>query len=612
MGQTISRKITIIMGIVLVLFAFLTVRVLAEDSPQAKTVRVGWYDAPGLQNGTDPDSLSGFNYEYLVRIAQYANWQYEFVFGDFSTLEKDLAAGTIDLMGDVAMTDARLKRYDYCAYPSCYSHTLLLCRLDDERFAYNDYATFDGMVVGNSGSSFRREKMDSIAAKQHFHITYKDYPSDGDMLAALNRGDVDTAVISDAIQNKHYKISHEWEPAAQYFVVAKSRPDILDDLNMAMGSLQSSDRAIQAHLFDKYFGGDYNGIAVALTREEREFVGTSAVCTVLLAENQKPLSYVEDGQAKGFIPDYLALISRKTGLKFTYVWCRDYEDMLKRFANGEGDLCGQIYENYGQDNLQGYKIVQPYASLSFGLIYDPGLTQTIHRVAVEYGNMALISRLRERGFTPVEFRSPRDCLDAVKDRRVDAAAMASNVFEQLTYHAEYIHLVYKAQSDLNMGLCLGVAGQDNPYLFRVLSKATGTISPSTITQLMLEDSSLKPEYTLEDYIHRNATFVYIIIVLLVVLLFFILWYQRQVRFNWQMRKATEAKNVFFNNLSHDLRTPLTGILGYSELALKETGAEKNRDYLHKINQSGQLLLALINDTLSLAKIEKDQFHLSQT
>ena len=67
---------------------------------------------------------------------------------------------------------------------------------------------------------------------------------------------------------------------------------------------------------------------------------------------------------------------------------------------------------------------------------------------------------------------------------------------------------------------------------------------------MLEDSSLKPEYTLEDYLHRNATFVYIIIVLLVVLLFFILWYQRQVRFNWQMRKATEAKNVFFNNLSH--------------------------------------------------------------
>ena len=68
--------------------------------------------------------------------------------------------------------------------------------------------------------------------------------------------------------------------------------------------------------------------------------------------------------------------------------------------------------------------------------------------------------------------------------------------------------------------------------------------------------------------------------------------------------------MFFNNLSHDLRTPLTGILGYSEMAIRAEEAAKKQDYLQKIYDSGRLLLTLINDTLSLARIERAEYRLS--
>ena len=134
--------------------------------------------------------------------------------------------------------------------------------------------------------------------------------------------------------------------------------------------------------------------------------------------------------------------------------------------------------------------------------------------------------------------------------------MASTIFEHLTYHAPYVNLVYKAQVGLDTGLCLGVTDTGSPYLFRVLSKATGFVSPNTVSQLMLNNNNITPQYTWDDYIYRNRTFVFIIIVLVIIILFLILWHKRQKRYNREIRRAVAARTAFFNNLSHDKSSSL--------------------------------------------------------
>ena len=96
-----------------------------------------------------------------------------------------------------------------------------------------------------------------------------------------------------------------------------------------------------------------------------------------------------------------------------------------------------------------------------------------------------------------------------------------------------------------------MAEEKESLLFGILSKNTGAIAPSTIHHLMLDATSLKPQYTLQDYLQHNMLFLNVIIGLLVVIVFLCLWYRRQRRFNESLLKATEAKNVFFNNLSHE-------------------------------------------------------------
>ena len=68
-------------------------------------------------------------------------------------------------------------------------------------------------------------------------------------------------------------------------------------------------------------------------------------------------------------------------------------------------------------------------------------------------------------------------------------------------------------------------------------------------------------------------------------------------------KANQAKSNFLNGMSHDLRTPLNGILGFTSLALRTQDREQREDYLRKIKTSGELLADLVNDTLEMSRIE---------
>ncbi len=78
--------------------------------------------------------------------------------------------------------------------------------------------------------------------------------------------------------------------------------------------------------------------------------------------------------------------------------------------------------------------------------------------------------------------------------------------------------------------------------------------------------------------------------------------------------ANRAKSEFLANMSHELRTPLNAIIGFSEIIKDErlgpVGSAKYRDYADDISESGQHLLALINDILDLSKIESgtDELH----
>ena len=105
----------------------------------------------------------------------------------------------------------------------------------------------------------------------------------------------------------------------------------------------------------------------------------------------------------------------------------------------------------------------------------------------------------------------------------------------------------------------------------------------------------------------GSVFVYIILSLLY---FFVDRVRENERHIAEAREASQAKTIFFSNLSHDIRTPMNAIIGYTQLARREgTGEAEMRSYLDKICSSGQYLLSLINDVLEMSRIESGKMEL---
>ncbi|WP_049974631.1 ATP-binding protein [Azospirillum sp. B4] len=76
--------------------------------------------------------------------------------------------------------------------------------------------------------------------------------------------------------------------------------------------------------------------------------------------------------------------------------------------------------------------------------------------------------------------------------------------------------------------------------------------------------------------------------------------------------ANRAKSGFLATLSHEIRTPMTGILGLTHLLLETGLSMRQRDYVRTVHQSGESLLAILNDVLDLSKVEAGKLEVEQT
>ena len=76
-----------------------------------------------------------------------------------------------------------------------------------------------------------------------------------------------------------------------------------------------------------------------------------------------------------------------------------------------------------------------------------------------------------------------------------------------------------------------------------------------------------------------------------------------------LKSSSEAKSMFLANLGHEIRTPMTGVLGMTELLISGGLPDKPRSQVLAIQKAGNHLLRLMNDALDLSKIEAGQFEL---
>ena len=137
---------------------------------------------------------------------------------------------------------------------------------------------------------------------------------------------------------------------------------------------------------------------------------------------------------------------------------------------------------------------------------------------------------------------------------------------------------------------------------------THSCSKSQINASLARYSDVRNHVTLQDFLkyHIKSSMAVILLVFAVIMF---LWY-KSYREHRRAQLANQAKTRFLFSMSHDIRTPMNAIIGYTKLIQENIGnTAKTADYLQKISSASRFLLGLINNVLELARIESGKVEL---
>lgn len=202
-----------------------------------KTIRVGYVNALNYEEGGEGEYKRGAGYEYLQKISYLTGWKYEYVYGSFTECVDMLAKGEIDLFGNVSYTAQRAETVDFSAYPQGKDTYWLYTGKGRSDLATGDIQVLSGCRIGVTAGSFQAGLLADWLESSHLQAEVVFYSGYDALMEALGSGQVDAIAAPDLSVSYDCLAIVSIGASDYYFAVSKARPDILSELNMALGAV---------------------------------------------------------------------------------------------------------------------------------------------------------------------------------------------------------------------------------------------------------------------------------------------------------------------------------------------------------------------------------------
>ncbi len=608
----------------LFLFLLASLLLLAPLSAQKKLVKVAYYPGKGFQEYDSVTGLySGYGYEYLLALKQYANWDYSFIRteGEDDAL-KLLEEGRADLIAGVSPTPDLEEILAFSERSMMRNSMQLVTNPAKNRFAYGDFKSFYGMRIGVSTT--RKNWDDDIkqlrtyGTEHGFRPEIVSFKSDKECEEALNSGYVDTILKDSYDRNDFYAVA-DYQFKNLYFAVPKNDIRLLEDLNRAMAELTRIIPAFQSNLERRYYGKETQKVfspsfdeSIFLTYRRKFRVG----CT----KTWFPLGYFEGDRFSGPLADIYFMISQSTGLRFEYRAYDNYTDVLDAFSRGDVDILCEMPFDFRYAERYKAGISQEMASMSIikvsrRTVGDAEVSERKPVCAELPGTYIgeLVHMTLGNTYSYETHMTVKSCVEAVLTGKADTTFLSSYQLAAYQSNPKYTSLSYTVIPELQYSICIGVRNSCDVRLLSIISKGLALIGLDQANELFRNSVQKESDVNLLTFIYRfPALFVALIIILATLLIGIpsaVIYLRLLNRKNKDLHRANNAKTEFLSKMSHDIRTPLNGILGMTYMAKGEANPPKTTECLEKIDLSGHFLLSLVNNILDMSKIGGKDFEL---
>lgn len=584
----------------------------ATDTPsESKTVRVGYFTTRNFQEGGEDEHKRGAGYEYLQKIASLTGWNYEYVYAPFDECLEMLENGEIDLMGDVNYTLDRSRRMRFSAYPQGSEEFWLFTNRKHEALAAGGYSALAGCRIGVNGGSYPETLLKQWLETKQIEATVVSCTDDQELTEELAYGTLDAVVAPGLVMDSDVVSITSIGGGDYYFAVTTKRLDLLSELNAAMAEINTSDSDYSRKLVAQY--ENKSSRKFLLNRQEKKWLAAHQnTIRVGYFENKFPFSGTRDGELSGILKTVLDTIRQQYGVTIITQPYSSTDEMRAALEKDEIDLAGPIIRDL--DVLERINAVatDTIYELTPVMIYK-GRSFDETSPVIATTNSSLYSdpivSVSSRNITTRKFDTFDECLQAILDGEADATIIASARINELNDNPLMKKLSYAEIA--NRQKLVMVTMKDDRRVGTIVNKAIAQ-SASLLTGVVLAENSVTNDrVTLHEFLQANAGTVMFIAVAIIGVLLLLLsrLVVGQRKLEAALAEAREAnaanvaKTTFLNSMSHDIRTPMNAIIGFTNIALSMSPEEKVRNCLEKIMKSSDYLMSLINDVLDISRIE---------
>jgi len=582
-------------------------------------VRVGWYES--TFNHIDRlGRRSGYAYEYQRRIAANTGWTYEYVEGSWVNLFEMLQRGEIDLLSDVSRTPEREGSMLFSENEMGTEDYYILALSKDNKYAAGDFRSLEGKRIGVNKNSLPKKLLREWMNLHRIHCEVAEYDIDqNEYLDLLQKGEIDAIAavssFSKSAQDICIPVAHIGSSNI-YFAINKNRPDLKNMLDRSMSQIRSHNSYYNRELHEKYFA--YTNFYRSMPSNEVEWLKKHGTLRIGYRDNYLPFcaQNPETGEVNGLLQDFIEKVSGifpdvKLHIEaIPYPTINNAIDAVKKgevdvaFPNGmsvyDAEMAGLLYTDAFVRSAE-------MAVVRNNDQFDP---EGHVRAAINASNPNYLSLLHEQyqDWEIVHFPSTMECLKGVADNKADLLLISNYRIGVLGNAIERNGLKAVATGSI-ISLNFAVKAGET-QLFAIISRLSRMMSNSEIHASLAKHSAVMHETTIEDFVRAHFYPLAITVLVILGLFSFMLYITR--RDHRRADAANQAKTRFLFSMSHDIRTPMNAIIGYTNLMSRDiTNTELCKDYLQKIRRSSDFLLGLINNVLEMARIESGKTELNE-
>ncbi len=585
-----------------------TTQAMEEEN---KTVRVGYFPYANFQEGGYGEHKQGAGYEYLQKISYITGWKYEYVYGSFKECLDMLADGEIDLLGSVSYTPERAESIDYSTYAEGTERYWIYIREEHADLADGDLKQMNGCRIGATDGSYQKELLEKWLDSNQIQAEIVICKGYDEMIEKLDADELDALVVPALSVNSDFIAIANIGAGDCYFGVSKSRPDLLKELNSALEEINNTETDYSSKLYARYEGKAV--INYALNKEEKQWLDAheNTICVGYLKDNL-PFCGEENGKLTGILGTVLDTVQEKYKITIKAVPCSTGEQMNEALQSGEIDIAGPIIQDlYTQEQFQ-VILTDEIFDITPVVIYK-GNEYRSSLSTIAATDTSLYSELMVSFLFPdaeiKQYDTQEECLEAVANGKAGATVIPSSKINLLNESPMTKSLSF-AEMAKRQELALFTT-RENRRAATIINKAIEQSSNVLNGVVLAQNSVSEKKMTLQDVFAEygglavGVSFVIIFVLLLLV-------YSLSVSRKKQMEALKEAqdanaaniaKTTFLNHMSHDIRTPMNAIVGFTDIAMKRKPDKEVENCLKKIRQSSEYLMTLINDVLDISRIE---------